>query len=263
MKACELMEEIFQWCNDNGKKDYSNTCDTIKFGDPEREIRKVAVTMTATVDLIRQANAWGADLLIVHEPTFYSHMDNRLEHDPVTEAKEALLAESGMTVWRYHDHPHNKYKDMIGDGTVRMLGLKGTWINRSWAVNRFRLETPMTPREIHEKFRQNGAEHIRLCGALDEPCTMLSLCLGTPGGVFDELRDPEVDAVLVGEACEWMMGEYARDAAALGFRKALLIIGHNPSEKGGMILLADLIKEKIPALEVKYFDCGEICHTIS
>ena len=121
---------------------------------------------------------------------------------------------------------------MIGAGTVEMLGLKGTWQNHSWAVNRFLLDEPMTPREIHERFRRNGVEHIRLCGTLDAPCKSISLCLGTPPGVFEELQDPEVEVVLVGETCEWMLGEYARDAAALGFKKALLIIGHNPSEKG-------------------------------
>ena len=262
MKAKELMDAIFHWCNDNGEKDYSNTCDTVKCGDPEREIRKVAVTMTATVDLIREVQAWGADLLIVHEPTFYDHFEKRLENDPVTEAKEELLRKTGMVVWRYHDHPHNKYMDMIGEGTVRMLGLKGTWQNHIWAVNRFILDEPLTPREIEKRFRENGCNHVRLCGALDVPCTKLSLALGTPGGVFDELQDPEVEVVLTGEACEWKFGEYARDAAALGFKKAFLIIGHNPSEKGGMILLTDLIKKEFPALETKYFECGEVCNTI-
>ena len=97
MKAVELMNRLFEWCNDNGEKDYSKTCDTLKCGDPEKEIRKVAVAMAASVDLIREAHRWGADLLIVHEPTFYNHFDEHLEDDPVTTAKEALLKESGIT----------------------------------------------------------------------------------------------------------------------------------------------------------------------
>ena len=97
---------------------------------------------------------------------------------------------------------------------------------------------------------------------MDEPCKNISLCLGTPRGVFEELQDPEVDVVLVGESCEWALGEYARDAAALGFRKALMIIGHNPSEKGGMILLSEMLSREIPSLETKYFDCGEVYHTL-
>ena len=80
--------------------------------------------------------------------------------------------------------------------------------------------------------------------------------------VFEELRDPEVDIVLSGETCEWALGEYARDAVALGFKKALMIIGHNPSEKGGMILLADRLAKEQPSLEIKYFDCGEVYNTL-
>ena len=80
-----------------------------------------------------------------------------------------------------------------------------------------------------------------------------------PGGVFEELRDPEIEVVLTGECCEWMLGEYARDAGQLGMKKTLMIIGHIPSEKEGMRLLADLMKEKLPQIETKYFECGEVC----
>jgi hypothetical protein len=86
--------------------------------------------------------------------------------------------------------------------------------------------------------------------------------LGHPGGVFEELRNPDVDIVLTGEICEWMLGEYARDAGQLGLRKALLVLGHIPSEKEGMRLLADEIFCQFPDLEVKYFECGEFCTSL-
>ena len=114
MKIQTLMQELFNWCADGGPHDYSNSCDTLKCGNPETEIRKVAVSMFATPEVIRAAARWGGQLLIVHEPTFYDHYDKHLEHDPVTAAKEQLLRETGLAVWRYHDHPHVKYKDMIG-----------------------------------------------------------------------------------------------------------------------------------------------------
>ena len=47
-----------------------NTVDTVKAGDAEREVKKVAVAMFASIDTIRAAAAWGADFLIVHEPTY-------------------------------------------------------------------------------------------------------------------------------------------------------------------------------------------------
>ena len=64
------MDELFRWCEDGGPHDYSATCDTLKAGDPGTELRKVAVAMFATPDLIREVHAWGAELLIVHERLF-------------------------------------------------------------------------------------------------------------------------------------------------------------------------------------------------
>ncbi len=153
-----------------------------------------------------------------------------------------------------------KYKDMICEGQIRFFGLEGEWIKGPRpAVNRFRLKEAMTPRELARQFRGKGnAQNIRLCGAVDQPCTNLSLCFGTPGGVFDELRNPDIDLVLTGEACEWQLGEYARDAAQLGFRKSLMILGHIPSEREGMRLLAEWMKERFSQFETRYFECGEV-----
>jgi putative NIF3 family GTP cyclohydrolase 1 type 2 len=70
MKASELIKELCE-----GAFAPEITCDTIKAGDAQREINKVGVTMFATVDVVRRAKEMGVDMLIVHEPTYYDHMD--------------------------------------------------------------------------------------------------------------------------------------------------------------------------------------------
>ena len=102
------------------------TCDTIKCGSPDKSVAKLAVTMVPTLDVLRKAAAEGVDMLIVHEPLFYDHMDMDVDAaDPVIAAKQAVLAESGMTVFRYHDHPHARQPDLIVEGALRELGLSG------------------------------------------------------------------------------------------------------------------------------------------
>ena len=264
MKAKDLMEGIFSWCNDNGVQDYSNTCDTVKTGNPEKDIRKVAVAMTATVAVLRDAVRWGADLLIVHEPTFYDHFDRIKEDDPVVSAKLQLIRDGELIIWRYHDHPHNKHLDMIHEGFAEKFDLKGTWkYSGSFGKSRFILDTEITPETLAERFFKGGAKHLRVCGNLKEPGKKISFCLGAPGEIFEELCDPEVEIVISGEACEWMEGEYARDAAELGMKKTLMILGHIPSEKEGMVLLAEMISKQYPDLDIKYFDCGEICSSVN
>ena len=259
MKVKELMEKLFAWCDDAGPHDYANTCDTLKAGDPESEVQKAAVTMFATPEVIRAARDWGAQLIVTHEPTFYDHMDVKMAGDPVTAAKEQLLRESGLAVWRFHDHPHVKRYDLISEGGVRALGLEGEWINGgAFGRNRFRLAAPLTAREVGRRIEKGmGAARVRVCGAVDAPCQNLGLCFGSPGELLSTLRRPDVDILLVGEACEWQVGEYARDAAQLGFNKALIIIGHVASEKEGMRLLAERLPALCPGVESRYFECGE------
>lgn len=259
MKVKELMEKLFAWCDDDGPRDYANTCDTLKAGDPEGEVKKAAVTMFATPEVIRAARDWGAQLLVTHEPTFYDHMDVKRADDPVTAAKEKLLRESGLAVWRFHDHPHAKRYDLISEGGVRALGLEGEWVKGAeCGRNRFRLSSPLTARELGRRIEQGmGAARVRVCGAVDAPCQNLGLWFGSPGEQLNALRRPDVDILLSGEACEWQAGEYARDAAQLGFNKALVIIGHVASEKEGMRLLAERLPALCPGVESRYFECGE------
>ena len=55
MKIQTLMNELFAWCADGEPHDYSQSCDTLKTGSPETEVRKAAVTMFATPEVIRAA----------------------------------------------------------------------------------------------------------------------------------------------------------------------------------------------------------------
>ena len=72
-----------------------------------------------------------------------------------------------------------------------------------------------------------------------------------------------VEIVLTGEACEWKLGEYARDAAALGFNKTLIVMGHIGSERDGMRLLTHRLQERHADLDIRYFECGEVYQYLS
>lgn len=67
MKAQDIMNDLFAFTKSD---DFTNTCDTLKAGDPNVEDTKAVVSMFATPDVIRKAIKIGAQLLIVHKPTF-------------------------------------------------------------------------------------------------------------------------------------------------------------------------------------------------
>lgn len=254
MRAIDLINEI----NEGGYAD-KITCDTIKSGSPDKELCRVAVTMFATVDTVRRAKEWGADMLIVHEPTYYDHMDV-IKDTPVTAAKRALIEDSGITIYRYHDHMHHRDVDQIPEGELYYLDLKGKLEKTPYSASYlFISDEPISALELaHRMEKDLGIAHVRIAGERNKRSTVIAACFGTPGGVFDLLRDERVEIVLTGEACEWMLGEYARDAAALGFNKTLIVMGHIGSERDGMRLLAKRLSESHKEFETRYIECGEV-----
>ncbi len=255
MKAIELIEELKNGAFElNGR-----TCDTVKAGKPEKEIGKVAISMFATVDIIKQVKEWGADMLIVHEPTYYDHFEEMLSN-PVTEAKKKLIEDSGIVLFRYHDFMHHREIDQIPEGEVHYLGLKGRLENTPYSASYlYHLEKPITTLELARLMEKElNIKRVKIAGERNKKSTHIALCFGTPGGVYDLLRDESVEIVLTGEICEWMLGEYARDASALGFNKSIIVMGHIGSERDGMRLLAEKLSKKHTSFETKYFECGEV-----
>ena len=256
MKASEIMEQVFDWAQVDftGKR----TCDTLKAGSPDVEVEKAAVCCFPSLEVLEQAARWGAQLLITHEPLYYNHWDEP-KGLPVEEKKRAFIEQSGMTIYRYHDHPHLAPEDMIRAGELRSLGLAGkVEPGEDLGVGHVTLDEPISPRalarRIEEKLR---IRHVRICGALDEPCIRVTTAFGAPGSLLEEFAGwPEI--MIVGEASEWSTGEYARDAAHLGLKKSLLILGHCGSERDGMRFVADLMRDRLPGIETKFFDTPEV-----
>ena len=258
MKIRDLYDELMRWgCAYESIRGDGRTCDTCKAGDLDDELRGVAVSMFATPDVIRACAEAGENCLIVHEPTYYNHWDDHIPF-AVGEEKKRLIEESGLTIFRFHDHAHAMAPDLIYDGAIRTLGLSGHPETQTrFAITRYVLDEPITARALAKLIEQRmGIRHVRIAGCLDKPGAKLSCSFGTPGHLAEELEDN--DFVLTGEICEWADGQLARDYAQLGYNKAVLVLGHIGSERDGMRYLVDLLREKYPSLKARYIECGEV-----
>jgi hypothetical protein len=76
------------------------------------------------------------------------------------------------------------------------------------------------------------------------------------------LERPDGDVVILGETREWEAVEYARDAVAAGKKKALILLGHVPSEEGGMKECARWLKTFVTEVPVEYLPGGEPFWTV-
>lgn len=255
MKCMDLIEELQRLSP--VRHDPAKTNDTVKAGDPNTEIRKIAVSMFATPEVVRQTIAMGANFLIVHEPTYYNYAGGADAGEP-GQRKQEMLEQSGLVVYRFHDHAHTMEPDLICEGELKYLDLPGHFQRgKYFAVNNFVLDREMTTRELVYIIENRlGLRHVRVAGNMEAKGTKISCCFGTPGHLQEELE--ENDFVLTGEICEWAIGEYARDGGQFGRNKAIIVMGHIGSERAGMMLLADKIKEMHPQIDTAYIECGEL-----
>jgi hypothetical protein len=70
----------------------TETVDRIVAGSPEVRVKGIATTMMATLEVIQRAVAAGRNMIVTHEPTFWSHLDTtkELEGDPTYESSGGL-----------------------------------------------------------------------------------------------------------------------------------------------------------------------------
>ncbi len=215
----------------------AQTVDTFKAGNPETRVTGIAVTMMATLDVLQQAAAKGENLVVTHEPTFYNHLDRPEgmdENDAVWKEKREFIEKNGMVVWRFHDHWHLRTPDGILAGMVKWLG----WEKFQSGENPHLFTVP----EITlEKLAADVAKRLdtavlRVVGNPAMKVTKLALSPGSAGFEREThaLEMENVEVLLVGETREWETVEYAADAVTEGRRKALIVIGHVPSEQAGM-----------------------------
>ena len=93
----------------------SRTVDTFKAGNPETVVKGIATSFSATLDVCQRAAASGKNLIIVHEPTFYNHLDETKDlNGEIYQVKRTFIEKNNLVVWRFHDHCrirlHQRYR---------------------------------------------------------------------------------------------------------------------------------------------------------
>lgn len=241
---------------------HSETVDTFKAGDPDTRVTGIATTMMATYDVLVRAAAAGENLIITHEPTFYSHLDRtdalEKQHDPVWAEKERFIKEHNLVVWRFHDHWHLHRPDGIMTGVVRAL----EWQKFQSAKDPSLFVLPeMTVTQLAAQMKQRLGIHVlRLVANPEMKVTKVAMSPGAAGTQrhLQLLQRDDVEALAIGEVPEWETIEYVADAVAEGKHKALILLGHIPSEQPGMEYCAEWLKTFITEVPVEFVPTREL-----
>ncbi len=229
-------------------KPLEKSVDTIKMGDARQPVRGMVTTMFPTCEVLEKAAQIGANLVIAHEPTFYSHLDETdwLQGDPVFEHKKQLILKNNLVVWRCHDTIHRMQPDGIVAGIEKTLG----WTSQTKSVYDIQ---PMSVIELSRFLKDRlQAPFVRFIGSEQQICKSAVFLVGAPGGRRQMMaaRHSDADVLIIGESPEWETHEYFRDARHAETGQALIIVGHIPSEQAGMEWLAAWLKPRFPDVPI-------------
>ncbi|MBR4469855.1 MAG: Nif3-like dinuclear metal center hexameric protein [Erysipelotrichaceae bacterium] len=279
MKIREVIDKILEY-HPKFPESYAG-CDEFKCGDPDDECTGVITSMAATVNVIRKAIELGANLIVVHEPTFYTSIDkgswDETFDNEVYEEKKKLLDEHHIAVWRDHDHMHAHNPDSIFTGVLKYLGWQEKAVldpdTGSYAHYYVEIE-PMKLKDLcHHLIDTIGMNGCRIIGDPEMMVSKIALVGhlfpsdyrlkdGTTGEYsvkVIECLEKGADVIIPGEVIDWTVLSYIRDANELGKKKAMINLGHFNWEELGMKYMKDWLSELLEdKVKVTYVAPGDM-----
>ena len=255
LTAHQVIERIQKTLGEHGVPWRSTTVDTFKAGNPDTVVKGIATTFMATFDTLQRSAAAGKNLVITHEPTFWSHFDKTDDFgdDPVYKSKMEFIAKHKLVVWRFHDHWHALKPDGIFVGFNRAMGWEKYLAVK--ALGSYQLPETTLAALARETQRKLKTRSLRVIG--DPQLKVTRVAIGLHGLMQNVEMLRTADVIIVPEAREWDSGEYLRDVADSGQKKGALVLAHEEFEEWGMEDCAIWLRTFIPEVPSEWIPAGE------
>ncbi|NCB32573.1 MAG: hypothetical protein EOM64_01605 [Erysipelotrichia bacterium] len=273
MRISEVIKKLEEW---HQPFEREHTRDAVKCGDPDQECTGIAVTCYGSAEVIQKAAEKGCNLLISHESIFFGdEFDvNGFIDNETLKKKQKLIRNTGMVVYRDHDHmhgmgggPHQETRirnDYIFYGIMKELGWEEFAMGDKMKPLLYKLPKT-TVRELSnyliEKLNLNG---IRMIGRWDDEVSTVYIvehCMGR--GDQDKINKAvHADVMIPLEICDWTLSAYVRDAVTFHEAKAILEMGHFNFEEPGMKYMTEWLPEAIGSadLPIVFIQAGDAFH---
>src|SRR5579872_2778561 len=98
--------------------------DTFKIGSPDMAVTGISTSFGGNLSVLQKSLKAGLNMLITHEPTFWTDGDviGRVQDDPLYREKLEWARKNNMIVWRDHDNVHSMKPDLIFVGWTTAMG---------------------------------------------------------------------------------------------------------------------------------------------
>ncbi len=249
--------------------------DGLKAGSPQTEVKGIATTAMATMEVLRQATKTGANLIVTHEPTFFGRGDGApppaaaaggrgggfglggvSADDPVLKAKRDFVEKNNLVIFRLRDHWQARKENDLVTGLAESLG----WASHGVAGDSGMYEIPSATLAdsvalVKKKLNLRGG--LR---AIGDPKSKVRRVWLYPGVMTLDAflkRFDSTDLLIAGEVREWECPHYAFDMNTAGKKKGLVTIGRVASEDPGMRVCATWLKTFVKGVPVQWISSGD------
>jgi dinuclear metal center YbgI/SA1388 family protein len=209
-------------------------------------ITRLATGVTASLALIEQAHAWGADAILVHHGYFWRGEDARVVGQK--RRRLAALLEADINLYAYH-LPLDAHETLGNNAQIGLrLGLQRTarcgerelvWVGRP--------SQALTLGQLAERVRLSLGRAPLAVGDADQPIETVAWCTGGAQGYIEAAQAAGADVYLSGEISE-PTAHFAREMGI-----AYLACGHHATERYGVQALGAHLAAS-HGLEHRYFD---------
>jgi putative NIF3 family GTP cyclohydrolase 1 type 2 len=246
------------------------TVDRIIIGDPGTKVKKIGTCWMPYWETCKKAVDSGVNLLVVHEPTFYTHWDldedkedyfkapdyARKQYLELVEEKKKWILENGLVIIRNHDTLDALKDRGIPFALGQFLGYSNDDIIRSRTYyNVYKIDkqpASVVAAVIAHKLKELGQPGVAFYGDPDWPVS--SVGVGT-GCICDPMYyadlQPDIFIAIDDTIRTWTQTTFARDSG-----QPLIVINHGTSEEMGTRMLNRIIQERFPDIETIHFNQG-------
>ena len=225
------------------KWDNSGLC----IGSPEDEVTSVLMGLDCTPELVDEAVACGADMIVTHHPLIFSGL-KKISPDDLTGAAVIKAIKAGISIYAAHTNADKVIAGVSGamaaklglenvtildeDGEGTGLGVVGD------------LPAPMTSQEAVEFVKERfGLKAMRTSKPVEGNISRIAMCGGSGGSLIGVAKAAGAQLYISGDI------SYHNFFTPEGFM--IMDIGHYESEIEIVDILFSLIKKKIPTFAVR------------
>ena len=258
MKASAVrrhMMEIGEWVN------WEKTCDQFLHGDPEVEVKGIAVCWCCSLPRLRDAEKRGCNLFVTHEP-LYSYLEPQENAHPAEEAKSRFLRESAMTILRCHDTWDVMPEIGIVDSWSRFLGYAGAPAAAIKYYSAHDLPPQTTALSVAlntlERVRELGQQSVHFIGDSNRPVSRIALGTGAITN-FRLMAALGADILILTDDGTrlWESGHWSHDTGI-----PLIVVNHATAEEPGMMDMARYFSNQF-GMKVEHIPQGCLYETMS